>query len=113
MPGDPSGKFLRTRKYPHASRGCLHTTDNFPGNLRCLSGHGRCLIEGIAGSTSADAFTKGTEMVRRLVRSTFFTGLALAAGIGAVVAAGPQAACPLAIDTARVTIAGTSNIHAH
>ena len=52
-------------------------------------------------------------MVRRLVRSSLFTGLALAAGLGAVVVAGPQAARPLAIDTARITIAGTSNIHAY
>ena len=52
-------------------------------------------------------------MVRKVARSTFFTGLALAAGFGAVVAAGPQTARPLAIDTARITIAGTSNIHAY
>ena len=52
-------------------------------------------------------------MVRSLVRSTLFTGLALAAGLGAVVAAGPQAARPLTIDTARITITGMSNIHAY
>ena len=52
-------------------------------------------------------------MARRVVCSTFFTGLALAAGLGAVVVAGPQAARPLTIDTARITIAGTSNIHAY
>ena len=52
-------------------------------------------------------------MVRRVVRSTFFTGVALAVALGAVVAAGPQAARPLTIDTARITIAGTSNIHAY
>ena len=52
-------------------------------------------------------------MVRKVARSTFFTGLALAAGFGAVAAAGPQTARPLAIDTARITIAGTSNIHAY
>ena len=51
-------------------------------------------------------------MVRSLVRSTLFTGLTLAA-IGAVVAAAAQANRPLTIDTARITIAGTSNIHAY
>src|SRR5688572_14110541 len=52
-------------------------------------------------------------MARRVVRSTFFAGLVLAAGLGAVVAAGPQAPRPLTIDAARITIAGTSNIHAY
>jgi polyisoprenoid-binding protein YceI len=52
-------------------------------------------------------------MVRRHVRSALLAGLALAGSLGAVVAAGPQATRPLAIDTARVTIAGTSNIHAY
>jgi polyisoprenoid-binding protein YceI len=52
-------------------------------------------------------------MVRRHVRSALLTGLALAGCVGALSAGGPQAARPLAIDTARVTIAGTSNIHAY
>ena len=52
-------------------------------------------------------------MARSLVRSTFFTSLALATGLGGGVAAGPQADRPLTIDTARITIAGTSNIHAY
>jgi hypothetical protein len=52
-------------------------------------------------------------MVRSRIRSTYFTGLMLAAGLSGVVAAGPQATRPLTIDTARVTIAGTSNIHAY
>jgi polyisoprenoid-binding protein YceI len=52
-------------------------------------------------------------MARRLVRSSFITGLALTAGLGAVVVAGAQASRPLAIDTARITIAGTSNVHAY
>jgi polyisoprenoid-binding protein YceI len=52
-------------------------------------------------------------MLRRHVRSTLLTGLALAAGFGAVAAAGAQGPRPLAIDTARITIAGTSNIHAY
>ena len=49
-------------------------------------------------------------MLRRKVRSTLFTSLALAGCVG-VFAAAPQAPRPLAIDTARVTITGTSNIH--
>jgi polyisoprenoid-binding protein YceI len=52
-------------------------------------------------------------MVRRHVRSTLLTGLALAAGFGAVAGAKAQAPRPLTIDTARITIAGTSNIHAY
>jgi polyisoprenoid-binding protein YceI len=52
-------------------------------------------------------------MAGRDVRSTLLTGLALAGCVGAIAAAGAQAARPLAIDTARVTIAGTSNIHAY
>ena len=52
-------------------------------------------------------------MVGRHVRATLLTGLALAGCVGASAAAGAQAARPLAIDTARVTIAGTSNIHAY
>jgi polyisoprenoid-binding protein YceI len=52
-------------------------------------------------------------MGRRHVRATLFTGLALAGCVGALAAAASQAARPLAIDTARVTIAGTSNIHAY
>ena len=52
-------------------------------------------------------------MVRRQVRSALFTGLALTGSLGALAAAGPQAARPLGIDTARVTIAGTSNIHVY
>ena len=51
-------------------------------------------------------------MVRTDVRSTFLTGLALAGCVG-VVAAGAQSPRPLTIDTARITIAGTSNIHAY
>jgi polyisoprenoid-binding protein YceI len=49
-------------------------------------------------------------MLRRKVRSTLVIGLALAGAIG-VIAAAPQASRPLAIDSARVTITGTSNIH--
>jgi polyisoprenoid-binding protein YceI len=52
-------------------------------------------------------------MVRRHVRSALLTGLALAGCVGALVAAAPQAARPLTIDTARVTITGMSNIHAY
>jgi len=52
-------------------------------------------------------------MERKVARSTFFTGLALVVGFGAIVAARPEATQPLAIDTAKVTIAGTSNIHAY
>ena len=52
-------------------------------------------------------------MPRRHVRSTLLTGLAFAAGLGAVAAAGAQGPRPLTIDTARITIAGTSNIHAY
>jgi polyisoprenoid-binding protein YceI len=52
-------------------------------------------------------------MVRRHVRSALLTGLALAGVVGALGAAAPQAVRPLAIDTARVTIAGMSNIHAY
>jgi hypothetical protein len=52
-------------------------------------------------------------MVRTHVRSALLAGLALAGCLSAGVAAGPQATRPLAIDTARVTIAGTSNIHAY
>jgi len=50
-------------------------------------------------------------MVRRHVRPTLLTGLALAGCVGAIAAAGAQAARPLAIDAARITITGTSNIH--
>lgn len=49
-------------------------------------------------------------MLRREVRSTLVISLALAGGIG-VIAAAPHADRPLAINSARVTIAGTSNIH--
>src|SRR5688572_20953393 len=52
-------------------------------------------------------------MIRRQVRSTLLTAVAVAGCFGAVAAAGAQAVRPLAIDTARVTIAGTSNIHAY
>jgi polyisoprenoid-binding protein YceI len=52
-------------------------------------------------------------MLRRHIRSALLTCLALAGCVGALSAGGAQAARPLAIDTARVTIAGTSNIHAY
>ena len=52
-------------------------------------------------------------MQRRQVRATLFTAGALAGCLAAVAATGAQAVRPLAIDTARVTIAGTSNIHAY
>jgi len=52
-------------------------------------------------------------MALRHIRSALLTGLALAGCVGALTAAGAQAPRPLAMDTARVTIAGTSNIHAY
>jgi len=50
-------------------------------------------------------------MLRRHVRSTLLAGLALSGCVGVLAAGGPQPAAPLAIDSARITIAGTSNIH--
>ena len=48
-------------------------------------------------------------MTRQLVRSTFGSALALTAALAAGTIATAQA--PLGIDTAKITIAGTSNIH--
>jgi hypothetical protein len=52
---------------------------------------------------------------KHIVRSALYSALALALYSGAhtAVAASPQASTPLGIDTGRVTIAGTSNIHAY
>jgi hypothetical protein len=44
-------------------------------------------------------------MLRKHVRSTLLTAVALAGCVGAVAATGAQAVRPLAIDTARITIA--------
>jgi polyisoprenoid-binding protein YceI len=52
-------------------------------------------------------------MIRKQLHSALLTGLALAGCVGALSAGHPQGSPPLAIDTARVTIAGTSNIHAY
>jgi polyisoprenoid-binding protein YceI len=52
-------------------------------------------------------------MVGRYVHSAVLTGLALVGCLGPLGAAAPDAIRPLAIDTARVTIAGMSNIHAY
>jgi polyisoprenoid-binding protein YceI len=50
-------------------------------------------------------------MVRRHVFSTLLTGVAIAAVAGAAAGVDAQSARPLALNAARITIAGTSNIH--